>query len=240
MPNLTVSTAVDELMQSADNAAFRTQLGSTTTGDALFTAADASAGRTTLGATATGAAVFTAADASAARITLGAGTTGDAIFRATNIAQLDAAMGITTLKKLADTALTSSAFVTVPDFTFAVVSGVTYRIWGELILQSVVTTVGFKSELNFPAIDSLSSQFIGWMIQPNGSVNGVGFLSTTRASWITAYTGAARFSRMAFDVTLRFSAAGNVTIVAAQNSTDAANPSLVKERSFLKYQIIDC
>lgn len=49
MPNLTVSTAVDDLLATADNAAFRTQLGSGATGDALFTAASASAARTTLG-----------------------------------------------------------------------------------------------------------------------------------------------------------------------------------------------
>jgi hypothetical protein len=80
MPNLTVSTAVDDLLAAASNAAFRTQLGSTATGDALFTAVSASAGRTTLGATATGASVFTAADASEARIALGLGTTDSPTF----------------------------------------------------------------------------------------------------------------------------------------------------------------
>jgi hypothetical protein len=176
---------------------------------------------------------------SAHRTALGSGATGDAIFRADNIAQLDAAMGITTLKKAADTSLTSSTLATVSDFTFAVVSGVTYRIWGELILQSVVNTIGFKSELQFPAIDSLSSQWIGWITTPTGGMSAVGLLTTGRSNWV-GYTGVAAFRRMAFDVTLRFSAAGNVTIVAAQNTTDAANPSLVKARSFLKYQIIDC
>lgn len=48
MPNLTVSTAVDDLLATADNAAFRTQLGATTTGDALFTAASPAAARETL------------------------------------------------------------------------------------------------------------------------------------------------------------------------------------------------
>lgn len=48
MPNLTVSTAVDDLLATADNADFRTQLGSTVTGDALFTAATPAAARETL------------------------------------------------------------------------------------------------------------------------------------------------------------------------------------------------
>jgi hypothetical protein len=57
MPNLTVSTAVDELMQSADNAAFIAQLGAGTTGAELFGAATAAAANQILGmvsATATG------------------------------------------------------------------------------------------------------------------------------------------------------------------------------------------
>lgn len=48
MPNLTVSTAVDDLLATANNAAFRTQLGSGATGDLLFTAATPAAARETL------------------------------------------------------------------------------------------------------------------------------------------------------------------------------------------------
>ena len=227
-----------------------TVTGGTTFGDAsliqfdaveyYYGAGAASAHRFALNnGAATGDALFTAVSPTTARDILDSGAIGDAIFRADNIAQLDAAMGITTLKKAADTSLTSNTFATVSDFTFAVVSGVTYRIWGELIMQSVVNTIGFKSELRFPVIDSLSSQAIGWIVLPSLALQGLGFVTSERSAWVT-YSGAAAFRRMPFDLTLRFSAAGNVTIVAAQNTTDAANPSLVKERSFLKYQIIDC
>lgn len=122
MANLTVSTAVDDLLATASNAGFRTQLGATTTGDALFVAAAASDARTTLGfsvtggvlpislggtgattaslartalgSQATGDALFTAASASAARTTLGATTVGESLFTAASVAAAYTALNV--------------------------------------------------------------------------------------------------------------------------------------------------
>jgi hypothetical protein len=182
--------------------------------------------------------LYNGTSASDHRIALGAGTTGDAIFQASNIAQLDAAMGITTVKKTSDQALTSTSLASA--ISFPVVANVKYRIWGELILQSTITSVGFISELWFPVPDTvLGSAIMGWMMQTNGSLAGISLLTATRSNWLGAYSGAATVRRLPFDLTTMFTTSGTVSMVVAQRTLDVANPSYCKAGTYMKYQIID-
>ena len=102
MPNLTVSTAVDDLLAAASNSAFRTQLGATTTGDSLFVAASALDARTTLGFSVTGGVLpislggTGATTAGLARTALGSGATGDALFTAANAGSARTTLGLAT------------------------------------------------------------------------------------------------------------------------------------------------
>lgn len=173
-----------------------------------------------------------------ARTNLGSGSIGDPLFRANNIAELDAAMGITTVKKTSDQSMIVTSLTNV--ISFPVVANVKYRIWGELILQSTITSVGFTSELWFPVPDTvLGSGVMGWIMQTNGALTGIQLLTTTRSNWLGAYSGAAAVRRLPFDFTTRFTTSGTVSIACAQRTPDAANPSYCKAGTYMKYQIID-
>ena len=102
-------TTGDALFTSVTAAGARTTLGATTVGDAVFTAASAGAGRTALGASTVGDAVFVAADAATARTAIGSTTVGDAVFTAADAAAGRGALGASTLGDTLFTAASAAA-----------------------------------------------------------------------------------------------------------------------------------